>query len=164
METAKHIGGEFSQIITKIQLREICLGEFQGKSIKEIQEHDVLDLRTKWNKFTRCSTFPAPMGESRKDFHNRSVEALYDIVVGAAKHADHYGDSPSLGQSQVILVTHGGVLKSIYRHIKSANCHVRVPLCDNCSISIIKCNVDFETITSWEICDWNFNDHLKQFQ
>ena len=84
-----------------------------------------------------------PGGESRRDFHERVVAGVEAI---ARRHA---------GET-VVLVTHGGVLSTLYRHVHG------IPLEAAHAISIT--NASFNSLTfdesGWSVDTWNCTRHL----
>jgi probable phosphoglycerate mutase len=121
-------------------LRERNFGAGEGMSYEEVD-------RVYPGAFSRVRAtdpdFRIPGGESRRDFHQRVVDGVEAI---ARRHA---------GET-VLLVTHGGVLSTLYRHVHG------IPLEAAHAISIT--NASFNSLTfdgsGWSVDTWNCILHL----
>jgi probable phosphoglycerate mutase len=87
------------QVQHDASLRERCYGEFEGKTYAEVAEQHPEGYAA-WQ--ARHADFAPGGGESLQDFHGRALEAVLRL---ARRHP---------GQ-RIALVTHGGVLDSLYR-------------------------------------------------
>jgi len=84
-------------------LKEIHLGEWQGKSDTEVKRRyaSFFEERKRLGDYYEAR---APGGESYKDLTERSLRALERIVA-------------EVDEGPVLVVTHGGVIKSIIGHL-----------------------------------------------
>jgi len=101
-ETAKRVAARNGRpIVLDPRLRERAFGVGEGMSYAELD-------RTYPGSFVRTGTVDAdlavPGGESRRQFHARVCSAFEDY---AARHAGR----------NLVVVAHGGVLSSLYRHV-----------------------------------------------
>jgi broad specificity phosphatase PhoE len=76
-------------------LREFDLGDWEGRSFRELREHENL-----WGRWDADPTFAPPNGESPVSFNRRAIATLQRL---AAHHA---------GQT-VLVVTHGAFIGSV---------------------------------------------------
>jgi probable phosphoglycerate mutase len=90
-------------IITYDALREIDMGDWEGKTIDEIQQMDTQSLDTFWRKPTEY--VPTNSGESFYDLQSRVVPALNEII---ARHPDQ----------TIMIVSHGITLKLMLTHFE----------------------------------------------
>ena len=87
-----------------------------------------------------------PGGENRMEFQQR----IADLLEDARKR--HLGET-------VLIVSHGGVLQRIFRHICGVISDENLlPLCDNASISLFCFN---ELRQAWQLTAWNRTAHLQ---
>jgi probable phosphoglycerate mutase len=140
-ETAKRIAAVSGHpIATDATLRERGFGDGEGLSYEEVD-------RLYPGAFSRVRVtdpdYRIPGGESRRDFHERVVAGVEAL---ARRHA---------GET-VVLVTHGGVLSTLYRHVHA------IPLEAAHAISIT--NASFNSLTfdgsGWSVETWNCTLHL----
>ncbi len=122
------------------ELREWHLGELEGRFTSELwQEYpQIMDCFLHEHEDEAV-----PGGESFARFNCRVADLLDKL---AEKHA---------GQ-RVVLVTHGGVMRAVFRHIAGQvgnNCIL--PLISNASYSRF-CKRD----GAWQLCVWNDISHL----
>jgi broad specificity phosphatase PhoE len=76
-------------------LREFGLGDWEGRSFRELREVENL-----WGRWESDPAFAPPNGESPVSFNRRAVQALADLA------ARHPGES-------VLVVTHGAFISSV---------------------------------------------------
>ncbi len=140
-ETAKRIAALSGHAVGVDQrLRERNFGAGEGLSYDEID-------RLYPGAFSRARVtdpdYRIPGGESRRDFHERVVSTVEAI---ARRHA---------GET-VVLVTHGGVLSTLYRHVHS------IALEKAHAIAIT--NASFNSLafdgSRWRVDTWNCTRHL----
>ena len=119
--------------IPRDDLMEINFGEMEGLTEDEaIVRYPDAPIARRNNWFTMEYTFPG--GESRRGFHQRSKDALADIV------ANHPGE-------HVIVVAHGGVLGIVLAHYLTGNTERwRDYVLANCSISRLTVQGDDVTL------------------
>ncbi len=87
--------------------------------------------------------FAIPGGESRRQFHERVAHAFEAL---AAVHPD----------ARLVVVTHGGVLATLYRHIH------RIPLAEPHRIAIGNASYNAMSFSAgaWTLHAWADDDHL----
>ncbi len=114
-------------------LMEINFGEMEGLTEEEaVARYPDAPIARRNNWFTMEYTFPG--GESRRGFHQRSKDALAEIV------ANHPGE-------HVIVVAHGGVLGIVLAHYLTGNTERwRDYVLANCSISRLTVQGDDVTL------------------
>jgi broad specificity phosphatase PhoE len=106
--------------IVEAGLREFGLGEWEGRSLRELHE-----LENLWGRWDADPSFAPPNGESPFTFNQRATQTLATI---AARHPG----------KQVLVVTHGAFISSVLatwlgadpRNWRAYDAH-------NCAISII---------------------------
>ena len=91
------------EIITYEAFREIDMGDWEGKTIDEIQQADAHGLDTFWRK--PAEYVPTNSGESFYDLQSRVVPVLDEIV---ARHPDQ----------AIMIVSHGITLKLMLTHFE----------------------------------------------
>lgn len=119
--------------VLRDNLMEINFGAMEGMTEEEaIARYPDAPIAQRNNWFTMEYTFPG--GESRRGFHQRSRDAIADIV------ADHPGE-------HVIVVAHGGVLGIVLAHYLTGNTERwRDYVLANCSISRLTVQGDDVTL------------------
>ena len=134
------IGGE---IIPTPKLREWHLGELENRPTKELWETypQIMEcFRTQ-----QTEDIAVPGGESFFEFNKRIADYL-DFL------------SKEYEGKRILLVTHGGVLRSVFQHITGGI----VP--DGRLLPLIS-NVSYSRFTRrdglWQLCCWNDVYHLK---
>lgn len=140
-ETAKRIAAKNGKpIVLDRRLRERAFGVGEGMSYEEVD-------RAWPGAFARTRDvdpdFMIPGGESRRQFHDRVRGAFEDLAQ------EHAGKT-------VILVTHGGVLATFYRHIHGIDLGVAHPI----AIANASYNVIRHDAGRWSVETWSDNDHL----
>lgn len=92
------------EFIKDERINETNLGVFEGKNYEENQR----DYPEEWKKWTEnWKSYAPPKGESYIEFYNRIKSFIEDII----KQDDE----------NILIVTHGGVIKSIYAYILGEN-------------------------------------------
>ncbi len=91
------------EIITYDAFREIDMGDWEGKTIDEIQQMDAQGLDTFWRKPTEY--VPTNSGESFHDLQNRVIPVLDEII---ARNLDR----------TIMIVSHGITLKLMLTHLE----------------------------------------------
>jgi broad specificity phosphatase PhoE len=119
--------------VLRDNLMEIDFGAMEGLTEEEaVARYPDAPIAQRNNWFTMEYTFPG--GESRRGFHQRSRDAIADIV------ADHPG-------KHVIVVAHGGVLGIVLAHYLTGNTERwRDYVLANCSISRLTVQGDDVTL------------------
>ncbi|MDQ6908415.1 MAG: histidine phosphatase family protein [Chloroflexota bacterium] len=119
--------------VLRDNLMEINFGELEGLTEEEaVARYPDAPIAQRNNWFTMEYTFPG--GESRRGFHQRSKDALGEIV------ANHPGE-------HVIVVAHGGVLGIVLAHYLTGNTERwRDYVLANCSISRLTVQGDDVTL------------------
>jgi len=109
-------------LIIDKRINEIDFGKFEGKNYEQIQKEFPSEYEM-WNE--NWKEFAPPGGESYRQFYNRIKEFLEDIL-----HKE---------QENVLVVTHGGVIRTIYCCVLEGNLDLYWKFSSkNCDISIIK--------------------------
>jgi probable phosphoglycerate mutase len=139
--TAQHIAGRCGlPIVLDARLRERRFGVGEGMTYEEID-------RAYPGAFARIRNvdpdFVIPGGESRRQFHER-VRAAFDSLAHA-----HAGRT-------VVVVTHGGVLATFFRHVHGIPLDVAHPI----AITNASYNVLSHDGSRWSIETWSDNAHL----
>lgn len=121
-------------------LREWDLGELQGRKVSELRDEfpDVMAA------FRFENDVRVPGGESRCDFNQRVADCLDEM-------------SERFDGKRVLLVTHAGVLRAMFRHVvgpvSESSC---LPRTTNASISSFRYSDGF-----WQLVCWNDASHLR---
>jgi 2,3-bisphosphoglycerate-dependent phosphoglycerate mutase len=101
-------------------LREFSLGDWEGRSLRELREVENL-----WVRWDADPAFAPPNGESPVSFNRRAVQALVDLV------ARHPGET-------VLVVTHGGFISSVLATWLGADArNWRAYDAHNCAITVL---------------------------
>lgn len=139
LETARLIRGErLIPIYTEEQLREIHLGDWEGKTHEEIIEMDPIEFDHFWN---HPHLYTPRRGERFIDVQHRAFAAIERIVE---RHPE----------GNILIVTHGVVLKTVIARFKNT------PLKDlwappymyGTSVTIVRVNDGkFELITQGDV-------------
>jgi probable phosphoglycerate mutase len=128
-------------IILDARLRERHFGAGQGMTYEEVD-------RAYPGAFARIRNvdpdFVIPGGESRRQFHDRVVAAMDSL---ASRHD---------GQT-IVVVTHGGVLATFFRHVHDIPLDVAHPI----AITNASYNVLVHEASRWRIATWSDNAHLE---
>ena len=140
-ETAKRIAARNGKaIVLDSRLRERCFGVGEGMSYDEVD-------RAYPGAFARIRDvdpdFVIPGGESRRQFHER-VRGAFDAIAR---------DNPG---KTVIVVTHGGVLATFYRHVHGIELGAAHPI----AIANASYNVLRHDGGRWTVETWSDSGHL----
>ncbi|HEX4780311.1 MAG TPA: histidine phosphatase family protein [Usitatibacter sp.] len=141
LETARRIVKRTGHAIaTDARLRERNFGRGEGMTYEEVD-------RAYPGAFARVRDvdpdFVVPGGESRRQFHERVCTA-FDAIA-----AEHAGKT-------VLVVTHGGVLATFYRHIHAIDLGVAHPIAIvNASYNVLRHDAG-----RWSIETWSDSAHL----
>ena len=139
--TAEHIARRCGlPIVLDARLRERHFGVGQGMTYEEVD-------RAYPGAFARIRNvdpdFVIPGGESRRQFHER-VRSAFDSIAQA-----HAGRT-------VVVVTHGGVLATFFRHVHGIPLDVAHPI----AITNASYNVLDHDGSRWAVETWSDNAHL----
>lgn len=129
------------KVILDDRLKEIGLGEWEGKTLEEIKLYDFEHYK---NYTTKSSAYNKEGGESFFQVENRVAEFLNDILKNS-------------GQENILIVTHGIIAMVILNYIskKHIDSLRDIQSIKNCSLSI----VEYEN-NSYEIIEKNKVDFL----
>lgn len=142
LETARIIAERVGlDVETDPRLRERDLGILQGISLRQFeQEHP--------HEYARFRSgdpdYVIPTGESARQRHERCVACATEL---AARHP---------GQ-RILIVTHGGILDSFFRHA------LQLPLTVPRRFSLFNASINSFTVTNghWRLKSWGDVEHLK---
>jgi broad specificity phosphatase PhoE len=130
-ETAEIISGELAlPIEIDDRFHEQSLGELAGKSYDVMRQRPQHDPSRYWE-------WRAPAGESLQDVRERTGSALDRIAAGLAGR-------------QIIIVSHGGVMASLWAHVTGRWEDAHVP--SNAGIVIIE-RLDGNYLPPWALRD-----------
>lgn len=118
------------------RLAELEMGIFAGYTRKLLKT----TFPDEYKKFGKDKHYVVPGGESYENFKNRVLESLYEII------------SKCQQGSTVCIVSHGGVLECIRRHVNKKHKEI---IFFNAGISEL-----FYDNDTWEVGFWNNADHL----
>ena len=142
MKTASAIAAPHGLPVNPLRaLREWDLGNLQG--------HNGEELRGRYPEVmaafkSETEDVPVPGGESRFQFHQRVFDCLDEM-------------SDRFAGKRLLLVTHGGVLKAMFRHVVGMVSNTsRLPLTSNASVSSFRYEGGF-----WQLVSWNDVSHLR---
>ena len=118
-ETAEIINQKHNvEIVFDDRIKEFFAGERQGTTIEQWGKEKEEDFLINPEKYG---------AESNLSFYNRCVEFYKDIPK----------------DKEVLIVSHGGVYKNIYRYINNiADITAKVSLQDNCSVAELKTKIE----------------------
>jgi probable phosphoglycerate mutase len=142
VRTAEIIKGTSAKdLLIDNRLRERNLGVAQGLSLKEFSEK-YHDESIAFNEGR--TDYVIPGGESINQRYMRSIACIQE-------YADIYSGS------NIIIVTHGGVLDGIFRFT------AKLPLCQKRTFSLFNASVNTIQIQndSWDIVTWGYVEHLR---
>lgn len=144
LETAQIIGKAIGMEPTPLrELREWRLGELEGRPHSELRTlyPDIIQSF----HLDRAEDIPVPGGESRDEFFLRittCLDRLRDENPGA----------------RILLVSHGGALRAVYRHIAGFIGEGRlIPQMTNAGICRFRSHEG-----SWQMLTWNETTHLER--
>ena len=145
-ETAQIIGAAVGlEPSPEKALREWHLGELEGRHVTELLEQypDIINCFA-----VESGDLPVPGGESHGTFEKRvtdCLDALADAFVG----------------KKIILVTHGGVMRAIFKHIVGPTAAGNMlPSSENVSYNTFCRYADGR----WRMHCWNDVSHLTQYR
>ena len=128
-------------VVLDARLRERHFGVGEGMTYDEVD-------RAYPGAFARIRNvdpdFVIPGGESRRQFHARVVSAMDSIAKA------HDGRT-------IVVVTHGGVLATFFRHVHSIPLDVAHPI----AITNASYNVLAHDGSRWSVETWSDNAHLE---
>jgi probable phosphoglycerate mutase len=128
-------------IVTDARLRERNLGILQGISLRQFErEHPQEYARFR----SGDPDYVIPSGESVRQRHERCVACATEL---AGRHAGR----------QILIVTHGGILDSFFRHA------LQLPLTVPRRFSLFNASINSFTITAgqWRLKSWGYVEHLE---
>lgn len=126
------LNNKISNIITDKRLNEIDFGLFEGKNYKELCKLFPKECES-WNN--NWKEFQPPKGESYIHFYNRVSAFMDDILKYSCEN--------------ILIVTHSGVIKSIYCYILDQNIDLFWRFSSkNGDVSIIKYEYEYLFIDS----------------
>jgi probable phosphoglycerate mutase len=128
-QTAEHVFPDRQHDIEFLDsLREIFLGPWEGRLYDDIQTEEADSHRHFWQE---PHLFDVKGAETFYDLQNRAVTAVEPML------GEHH-------QQQVVIVSHGALIKSLLSHIEGRPMHElwAPPLMHNCAHSIIRYNAD----------------------
>lgn len=122
-ETAELVLQRSQAIICRDELREICLGEWEGRYWQEIERQEPDRYR---QHMSYDPDFRAPGAETRGELRRRGIAALSAIVT-------------ETGTGNVLVVSHGALIKQVLAAFMNIDLSARnpVPPVPNCAHSII---------------------------
>jgi probable phosphoglycerate mutase len=126
---------------TMASLRERSFGIFEGRCREEARAENPEAFEA-WNLGSFSEVVPG--GESRQNLCERVIEGLENI---AAAHQ----------QQSVAVVTHGGVLSSLWRYFEPSRQEQQGFLIPNGSIS----QLSYSDQGQWQVLNWSKVDHLE---
>lgn len=116
---------EYSLIVDK-RINEMDFGEFEGKTYEQIKQLYPFEYE-QWN--SNWKQFAPPKGESYVDFYNRIESFMGDLLAEEAEN--------------ILIVTHGGVIRSILCYVLGGNMDYFWKFSSkNADISLIKYEYD----------------------
>jgi probable phosphoglycerate mutase len=128
-------------VVLDSRLRERCFGVGEGMTYEEVD-------RAYPGAFARIRNvdpdFVIPGGESRRQFHDRVVAAMDSLADAHAGRA-------------IVVVTHGGVLATFFRHVHAIPLDVAHPI----AITNASYNVLLHEGGRWNVQTWSDNAHLQ---
>jgi len=140
-ETARAIAGERPVLLRK-ELREWDLGHWVGLTFAQVAERFPEEYR---NFKDIASEGAIEGGESRAQFNARAARVLRELAGEFA------------GKT-ILCVTHGGVLKAMFRAAAGFTPHGRFIRTDNVGLSCLRC---FNDTGLWQVVTWNDCAHLS---
>lgn len=123
------------------RLRERCYGVLEGHTWVEVEQK----FPESWLRMTaRDPDYAPPDGESARAFRDRVMDALHDIA------RLHQG-------RRVAIVTHGGVIGVLYRHV------MNIPLDSRREYALLNASINrFRRVTDrWFLDVWGDVSHLE---
>jgi probable phosphoglycerate mutase len=142
VETARIIADRVGlDVETDLRLRERNLGILQGSSLRQF-EHEHPEEYARFR--SGDPDYVIPSGESARQRHERCVACTTEL---AGRHAGR----------RVLIVTHGGILDSFFRHA------LELPLTVRRRFSLFNASINSFTVTDgqWRLKSWGHVDHLE---
>ena len=133
------------KIIHTAKLREWHLGNWQGKTLNELEKIYPEEFLLYKNN---SPLFRPANGESAKEFLERAKKFMQDT---AEKHQ---------GQT-VLCVSHGGFIRTVLQYVMNIESFIVKPRVDNTAISCFKTS---DNGKSWQLILWNDTAHLTDFR
>jgi broad specificity phosphatase PhoE len=119
-------------------LREFHLGDWEGRTVKELGEIERL-----WERWAADPTFAPPNGESPALFNERAIQIAHQLVDR------HPGGT-------ILAVTHGGIIANVLnRWLSDGQEPWETYAPHNCAVSVIRGDG-----MNWEAVQLNTVDHL----
>ena len=131
-------------------LRERCFGVLQGRTRAQIDQ-DTPALARRWH--SREPDFAPEGAESLRDFSARCLACVQRLV---SAHAGAHGRAGGQGSGTLALVSHGGVLDSLYR----AATHVALDAPRSWPLGNAVINRLLHTPQGLSLVGWNDAAHL----
>ena len=141
LETARIIADRIGlDVVTEPRLRERNLGILQGISLRQFERehpHEYARFRS------GDPDYIIPTGESARQRHDRCVACATEL---ATRHAGR----------RILIVTHGGILDSFFRHA------LELPLTVPRRFSLFNASINSFTIADgqWRLKNWGDVEHL----
>jgi len=142
VETADIVAGPVGlDVVTDPRLRERNLGILQGISLRQFEQE-------RPQEYTRFRSgdpdYVIPSGESARQRHERCVACATEL---AKRHAGR----------RILIVTHGGILDSFFRHA------LKLPLTVPRRFSLFNASINSFTVTDdrWRLKSWGHVEHLE---
>jgi 2,3-bisphosphoglycerate-dependent phosphoglycerate mutase len=142
LRTAQIIGEKIGlPVKADARLREIDLGEWQGLTSEEIRSWD----GERYHQIQNDPSLPRPGGESPHQLWIRTMAALDDII---AKHGD----------SHVLVVTHGGTIRTVLNNLGFRDQHYPGPIINTSLTRLLYNPQNAENF--WTLSAFNMAAHL----
>ncbi|HUW84871.1 MAG TPA: histidine phosphatase family protein [Phycisphaerae bacterium] len=142
LETARIIADRAGlDVETDLRLRERDLGILQGISLRQFEQKH----REEHARFRSGDPdYVIPSGESVRQRHERCVACATELAGG---HAGR----------RILIVTHGGILDSFFRHA------LELPLTVPRRFSLFNASINSFTVTNgqWRLKSWGHVEHLE---
>ena len=140
--TARKIAGE-REIVFTPELREWHLGKWEGLSFAQAAEKFPDEMAAYRAGLPDAAV---PGGESRRELHDRARRIISTLL----------DDCP--GQT-LLCVTHGGLLRAIFKNITGITCPAQMIRTDNTCF----CGFSFSHDSQqWQMLCWNDTAHLEK--
>jgi len=142
LETARLIADRVGlDVVTVPRLRERNLGILQGISLRQFEQ----ERPQEYARFRSGDPdYVIPSGESARQRHERCVACATEL---AGRHAGR----------RILIVTHGGILDSFFRHA------LELPLTVPKRFSLFNASFNSFTVTDgqWRLRSWGHVEHLE---
>jgi probable phosphoglycerate mutase len=140
--TAEQIGRAIKyEVLLEKGLRERHFGIFGGLTDEECREKFPVEFES-WQK--DLVNYPIPGGESWHEFYRRAAQCFEELVKREAG-------------KRIVVVTHGGVLDSLFRHV------FEVPLGRRRHAKLWNASINVFTFNTgvWQLNSWGDRYHLR---